>query len=135
MRKTIVLALMGAAACGTNGSSGGDLFPPKPECTGASVVPFMGTQPQVISTLQIGNAADGFDLDHDGMPDNKLAAVASIAKGSIDDALKNYSIVIPIEFFDLQSAAPDQCVKFAVYLGAYVPDADGDGKKPLIDKG
>jgi putative metal-binding protein len=138
MRKTIALALFsvvgGTAACG-GGSSGGDLFPTKPECQGASIVPFSGTQPQVISALQIGTAADGFDLDHDGMPDNKLAAVASIAKGSIDDALKNYEIVIPIEFFDLQDAVPDQCVKFAVYLGAYVKDKDGDGKKPYIEKG
>ena len=37
--------------------------------------PFAGTNPQVISQLAIGTADDGFDLDGDGKPDNKLAAV------------------------------------------------------------
>ncbi len=121
-------------ACG-GGDSGGDLFPPKPECAGVDITALQGMQPQVISKLAIGNAADGFDLDHDGDPDNKLAAVASIAKSAIDDSINNYSIVIPFEFFDLDTAAEDSCVKFAIYLGQYVPDKDADGKKPLIDKG
>jgi hypothetical protein len=121
---------------GCGGSeSPGELFPPKPECEGEAITALAGTQPQVISKLEIGTAADGFDLDNDGDPDNKLAAVASIAKGAIDDSINNYSIIIPIEFFDLQAAAPDTCVKFAIYLGAYVPDVDGDGKKPYIAEG
>jgi hypothetical protein len=136
MRKTTALFIGAAfvAGCGGGGSTG-DLFPPKEECLGADVIAFQGKQPQVISKLEIGAAADGFDLDHDGKPDNKLAAVASIAKSAIDDALNAYSIVIPMEFFDLDAAAPDTCVKFAIYLGAYVKDGDGDGKKPLIDQG
>jgi len=44
-------------------------------------------------------------------------------------------IRIPFEFFDLQAAAPDSCVKFAIYLGDYVPDKDGDGDKPFIAEG
>jgi hypothetical protein len=127
--------LAGSGACGGGGDGGGDLFPPKPECSGDSITALAGVQPQVISKLEIGGAADGFDLDHDGDPDNKLAAVSSVAKGAIDDALNGYSIVIPMEFFDLQAAAVDTCVKFAVYLGAYVKDADADGKKPLIAEG
>jgi Putative metal-binding motif len=122
------------AACGNDGERG-ELFPPKPECEGETVTAFAGSHPQVISKLAIGSAADGFDLDHDGKPDNKLAAVASIAKSAIDDALANYSIVIPFEFFDLDAAAPDTCVKFAIYLGHYVVDRDNDGDDPYVEDG
>lgn len=129
--------LFGAAACGggNDPTPGGDLFPPKPECEGAAVTALAGMQPQVINKLEIGAAADGFDLDHDGEPDNKLAAVASIAKSAIEDSLQNYSIVIPFEFFDLNAAAPDTCVKFAIYLGDYVVDGDEDGDDPLVADG
>jgi hypothetical protein len=122
------------AACGGEGAKG-ELFPPKPECDGAPVAALAGMHPQVISRLEIGTAADGFDLDRDGEPDNKLAAVASIAKSAIDDSFEDYSIVIPFEFYDLQGAAEDTCVKFAIYLGAYVPDVDGDGDDPLVPGG
>ncbi len=121
-------------ACSSNDKEG-NLFPPKPECMGDAVVPYMGKFPQVISSLQIGSAADGFDLDHDGKPDNKLAAVSSIAASSISDAFTNYTIIIPMEFFNLTSAAASSCVKFAVYLGAYDKDKDGDGKRPGIKGG
>ncbi|MBX3156553.1 MAG: putative metal-binding motif-containing protein [Deltaproteobacteria bacterium] len=122
--------------CGDDGGAGGgDLFPVKPECSGAMIAALQGMHPQVISSLAIGSAADGFDLDRDGKPDNKLAAVGSLAKSAIDDALKNYSIVIPIEFFDLDAAAADACVKFAVYLGQYVTDADDDGKNAFVERG
>jgi hypothetical protein len=133
--KTFVSASLAIAmGCGGGGSEG-NLFEEKPECTGEAITAYAGTQPQVISKLEIGAAADGFDLDGDGKPDNKLAAVSSVAKSAIDDSLANYDIVIPIEFFDLAAAAKDQCVKFAIYLGDYVNDTDNDGKKPFIDKG
>lgn len=142
MRKLLLGILL--AACG--GSDNKDtpdagmhrdpLFPPKPECTGASISAFAGTNPLVISNLQIGATSDGFDLDGDGKPDNKLGAVASIAKSAIDDSFKNYEIVIPFEFFDAPATlAADTCIKFAIYLGAYVPDKDGDGKKPYVEGG
>jgi len=137
MRKTTAVLFSGAAlvvACGGS-ESPGELFPPKPECAGESIAALQGMQPQIISKLEIGTAADGFDLDNDGEPDNKLAAVSSIAKGAIDDSINNYSIVIPFEFFDMPAAAPDTCVKFAIYLGAYVVDVDDDGKKPYIAEG
>jgi hypothetical protein len=111
------------------------LFTPKPECMGAAIVPFQGQFPQVISQLSIGSVMDGFDLDGNGTPDNKLAAVSSLAKSAIDDALKNYSIVIPIEFFNISSAMQTSCVKFAIYLGKYTHDDDGDGKKSFIHGG
>ncbi len=137
MRKTTAtifgagLALLG---CG-GGEGGGDLFQPKPECMGEAVTAYAGMHHQVISKLGIGATADGFDLDGDGKPDNKLAAVSSIAKSSIDESIAKYDIVIPIEFFDLPAAATDACVKFAIYLGKYVVDTDGDGKKPYIAGG
>ena len=121
------------AACGGGGS--GNLFEEKPECTGEAITAYAGSNPQVISKLEIGSAADGFDLDGDGKPDNKLAAVASIAKSAIDESLANYEIVIPIEFFDLAAAAKDTCVKFAIYLGDYVPDIDADGEEPFVEGG
>ena len=127
-----LVAVLGA--CGDDGG-GSELFTPKPECAGTEVAPYAGMQQQVISKLEIGAAADGFDLDGDGDPDNKLAAVASLAKSAIEDSFKEYSIVIPIEFFDLPAAAADTCVKFAMYLGAYVTDADSDDKKAFVDGG
>src|SRR5215470_14995890 len=97
-----------AGACGSDGA--GELFPVKAECKGAAVEVYSGNNPQVISKLEIGAASDGFDLDRDGKPDNKLASVAMLAAGAISDAINNYEIVIPIEFFDLQGAGKDDCV-------------------------
>jgi hypothetical protein len=132
--KKLVLGLMLATACG--GDDGrGELFTPKPECTGDSVTAFAGSHPQVISKLAIGSVEDGFDLDGDGKPDNKLAAVSSLAQASIDDSFKNYDILIPMEFFDFDTVAPDQCVKFAIYLAEYVTDGDMDGKKAFVPGG
>ncbi|MCX5744877.1 MAG: putative metal-binding motif-containing protein [Proteobacteria bacterium] len=130
-------ALYGAVVLGFGCSGddvGGPLFPDKPECDGAAIVAYMGANPNAISKLEIGKAEDGFDLDGDGKPDNKLAAAGSIAKGSIDASLAKYDIVLPIEFFDAATAVADECVKFAIYLGAFPrPDADGDGKRALVD--
>ncbi len=131
----LVLGLLIASACGGDDGGGEQLFTPKPECMGESITPYSGTFPQVISKLAIGSLEDGFDLNHDGKPDNKLAAVSSLAQSSIDDSFKNYDILIPIEFFDMASVAKDECVKFAIYLAEYVKDTDADGKKPYIDKG
>jgi hypothetical protein len=120
---SIVAGIAGVtAACGDPDP----LFEPKPECKGDSVTPFAGTFPQVISTLSIGTTADGFDLDGDGKPDNKLAGVSSIAGSAIEDALNSYDLLIPFEFFDFDSVKADSCVKFAIYLGDYRTDADGD---------
>jgi len=133
MKKRLLCVLF-ASACG--GEAGGDqLFTPKPECMGEAVTPLAGTFPQVISKLAIGSVEDGFDLDNDGKPDNKLAAVSSLAQSAIDDSFKNYDILIPIEFFDFPAVAKDECVKFAIYLADYTTDKDNDGKKAYIDGG
>jgi hypothetical protein len=134
MTKVFFALLLIAGACG--GDSGrGELFTPKPECVGAAIAPYSGTFPQVISNLSIGSVEDGFDLDGDGKPDNKLAAVSSLAMSAISDAIKNYEIIIPIEYFDFPTVGADQCVKFAIYYGNYDKDGDGDGKRPGIDSG
>ncbi len=132
--KKLVLCLLVASACG--GDDPQVLFTPKPECMGDAIgAPGSGTFQQVISTLAIGSVEDGFDLDNDGKPDNKLAAVSSLAQEAIDDSFANYDILIPIEYFDTPAVAKDECVKFSIYLADYVTDADADGKKAYIGGG
>jgi hypothetical protein len=146
MRKLTVLGLLASAllaACGGGGGNdpevdagpGGNIFTPKPECTGASIVPFAGMSPQVISSLEIGSKTDGFDLDSDGDPDNALSAVGSLAADSIMKSLASYDIVIPFEMFDVNGITSVDCLKFAIYLGAYDKDKDADGKRPGIEGG
>ncbi|MEZ4366995.1 MAG: putative metal-binding motif-containing protein [Kofleriaceae bacterium] len=113
----------------------GPLFTPKPECEGDAIEPFAGSPRVIISHLEIGDLEDGFDLDGDGDPDNKLAAVGNLAGDAIDDAFDDYSLMIPFEFFDFPAAAPDACVKFAIYLGAYAQDLDGDGDEVAKENG
>lgn len=132
--KKVCLAVILVAACGSD-SARKQLFTPKPECMGDPIVPFAGTNVQVIDTLAIGSVQDGFDLDGDGKPDNKLSAVSSLAQSQIDDSIKRYEIVIPLEYFDMPQVAADTCVKWAIYLGKFDPDTDGDGKRPGIDAG
>jgi hypothetical protein len=132
--KKLLLCVLFASACG--GEEGGEeLFVPKPECMGETVTAYGGTFPQVISKLSIGSVEDGFDLDKDGKPDNKLAAVGSLAQSAIDDSFASYDILIPIEFFDFASVAKDDCVKFAIYLADYTTDKDTDGEKAYVDGG
>jgi putative metal-binding protein len=132
--KKVCLALVVVAACGSD-TTRKQLFTPKPECMGDPITPYQGTDPVVINTLAIGSLMDGFDLDGDGKPDNKLSAVSSLAQSQIDNSIKNYEIVIPIEYFDMPMVAQDSCVKFAIYLGKFDTDGDGDGKRPGIDGG
>ena len=136
--KKLLLGFVAAslgAACGGDSSGGKELFTPKPECMGEAITPYAGTMPQVISALAIGSVQDGFDLDGDGKPDNKLSAVSSLAMSAISDSMKNYEIIIPMEYFDLPVVAADTCVKFAIYYGNYDKDLDGDGKRPGISGG
>ena len=127
--------ILGLLICGCSSKPDRVLFTPKPECMGASIVPYSGTFPQLFDSLAIGAPSDGFDLDGDGKPDNKLAAVQSLAMSSITDAINNYEILIPLEYFDFPSVGADTCVKFAAYLGEYDKDLDGDGKRPGIKAG
>jgi hypothetical protein len=101
----------------------------QPVCEGEAITPLEGAHPMVISELEIGDLEDGFDLDLDGEPDNKLAAVGSLARSAISDAFEQFDIIIPFEFFDFEDPGADECVKFAIYLGAYRLDGDGDGEE------
>lgn len=135
-RLSLITCLVTLAACGGDSNSAEPLFPDRPECEGQTIAPLSGKHQMVISFLEIGSIEDGFDLDKDGMPDNKLAGVGSLAKGAIDDSFEQFDIVIPMEFFDADDAlGTDECVKFAMYLGAYKLDLDGDGKETASDDG
>lgn len=124
------------AACGGGSDSGSkNLFPEKPECQGDPVAPLMGDQTLVISDIAIGAKADGLDLDGDGEPDNALYGIGDFAKDPIAQSFASYDIVAPVEMFDFPQAAADDCVKFAVYLGAYKMDNDGDGGQTANDSG
>ena len=126
-------------ACGSDDAAqqpdAGSLFPPKPECQGQAVQQFTGAQTQVFSKLAIGSQADGFDLDGDGRPDNKLQGVGALANPAIQDSLNDYSLLIPMEMFDFATAAVDTCVKFALYLGDYKADGDADGDDTAVADG
>jgi len=135
MKKLALCSLLLAACGGDDAAGTNPLFEPKPECTGAAVDAYTGSFPQVISALAIGSVEDGFDLNGDGKPDNKLAAVSSLAQESIDDSFANYDILIPIEYFDFDTVGQDSCVKFAIYLAKYVTDADNDGRSAYTDDG
>ncbi|HTR50029.1 MAG TPA: putative metal-binding motif-containing protein [Kofleriaceae bacterium] len=135
MKKRLFVVVLAAAAACSSSSPPKQLFQPKPECMGDAVVPYMGTDQSVINTLAIGSLEDGFDLDGDGKPDNKLSAVSSLAQSSIDDAFKSYEIVIPMEWFNFPAVAATACVKFAFYLASFDTDGDGDGKRPGIAGG
>jgi len=142
MRRSLSLTFWGVAAAGLLSACGGDddttlppLFEPKPECMGDSIAPLQGQHRQLISFLEIGDLMDGFDLDGDGKPDNKLAGVGALAGDAISTALTDYDLLIPLEMFDFPTAAADSCVKFALYLGVYKHDDDTDGKDSAVDGG
>jgi hypothetical protein len=115
------------AACG-GGDDDGALFEEKPECEGAAIAPLDGQHHMVISFIEIAGMDEGFDLDRDGEPDNQLYGVSDLAREGIEDSFDAYDIIAPIEFFDFEEPGADQCVKFAVYLGAYKLDGDQDGQ-------
>jgi len=132
------IAALPLLACG--GDDGDDttlppLFEPKPECEGMAVTQFTGMHTQLISKLSIGTAMDGFDLDGDCRPDNKLQGVGALARGAINDSFQSYELLIPVEMFDFATAGVDSCVKFALYLGDYKTDLDEDGDDSAVADG
>ena len=142
MQRSLSLMSWGLATAATLVACGGDdparlppLFEPKPECQGESIAPLQGQHQQLISFLEIGDLSDGFDLDGDGDPDNKLAGVGSLAGEAIGDSMKQYDLMIPLEMFDMPAAAADTCVKFALYLGVYKYDNDMDGEDTAVEGG
>ena len=129
--------LFGLLICGCGDKADKVLFTPKPECMGDAVVPYAGTFPQVINTLAIGRRRRWLRSRRRRQgPDNKLAAVASLAMSSITDAVSNYEITSSRSNISTCRRSPStRCVKFAIYLGAFDNDKDGDGKRPGIKGG
>lgn len=143
MQRSLSLTFWGLAAAALLSACGGDddgtqlppLFEPVPECAGESIVPLAGQHRQLISFLEIGDLMDGFDLDMDGDPDNKLAGVGALAAEAIADSMAEYDLLIPLEMFDFSNVAADTCVKFALYLGQYKADLDADGANTAVEGG
>lgn len=103
-------------------------FAAKPECMGDKVDFKKGQRSLVVSNLEIAAGNQGIDLDGDGKPDNKLGAVSSLANPELEGTFKEkHDVVIPMEFFG-STSGDSQCTKFAMYLGQFLKDRDGDGK-------
>ena len=124
MTRVVSLGLLGAlllvSACTSNDDA-------PAECSGAPIVAYEGDQVMVMSSLEIGRAGDGFDLDGDGNPDNKLAALGALTNSSIKRSFDSYGFILPIELFDFPAVGVDDCVKFAMYVGSFRRDEDEDG--------
>jgi hypothetical protein len=138
-------AVVGASAVAIVGCSGGtravdmgpDLardpnckpFQPAPECrpNDLMVQVLGGSRQLVVSSLAIAKFSEGFDLNCDGRPDNKLSPLGALANQSITDAfMTTHDIVLPIEMFGY-TGADTACAKFAFYLGRVKEDRDNDG--------
>ncbi len=140
--RLLSVVLLGACigACGGDDPAGEETpdagAPVVTDCGGEAVVPFQGKHRMVFSRLAIGGPNDGFDIDGDGEIDNKFAGLASLAKEPIESAFEDFSLVLPLEFFDVgDDLAADECVKFVVYQADYSLDGDEDGKKTVRDDG
>ena len=79
--------------------------------------PHQGDLSLVVSALAILPLGTSYDLDGDGDPDNKVAAIGSISQSYIDDGLAAGTMVLPVEIFD-RDPDPDACVKLGLYTGA-----------------
>jgi hypothetical protein len=99
------------------------------DCQDDPVPVFGGSHQTVVTTLGIASPSRGFDLDSDGDEDNLLGPLGSIANGYIEDSMALAEIIIPFEFFGLSGADNDDCVNFALYVGVFPPDQDGDGER------
>ncbi|HEX9101636.1 MAG TPA: putative metal-binding motif-containing protein [Polyangia bacterium] len=117
---------MSIATAGCNSKK--DPFKPVPECMGPSVVPFMGSRSMVVASLAIADADEGFDLDLDGKPDNKLSPLAALGNDSIKMSFtQKHDIILPIEMFGYEGS-DNSCTKFVYYVGKFNKDRDADGK-------
>jgi len=106
-----------------------------PECAGETLLAMQGAHPMVVSRFAIGAQADGFDLDGDGLRDNKLGGLATLAEGPIAEAFARRDLVVALELADIPALASDPCVKVGFYVGAYKLDRDGDGRRTAIGGG
>ena len=113
----------------------GPLFVEKPECNATPLVPFAAGRALIVSSLGIGAQTDGFDLDRDGVRDNKLAGLGPLARASIEEAFTRFDLVVPFEIADLPAGAADSCIKLAFYVGRMKIDRDGDHRLTMAGGG
>ena len=89
----------------------------------------------VVASLAIADADEGFDLNLDGKPDNKLSPLGSLANDTIKTSfMSKHDIVLPVELFGYDGADAS-CSKFNFYVGKFNVDKDGDGKDTSWDHG
>jgi hypothetical protein len=106
------------------------------ECMGATITPFKGDRQLVVSSLQIAESNQGFDLNGDGKVDNKLAALGAVANQALMDSFtKGHDIVIPVEMFGYNGESNTTCTKLAFYVGKFNVDRDGDKNDTTWNKG
>ena len=98
----------------------------EPPACGRPLVAHQGDVALAISALSIPPVASSYDLDGDGQPDNKLAAISSLAQSAIDDGLKQGTLVVPIELFD-RDPDPDACLELGLYRGSCAGSGSGSG--------
>jgi hypothetical protein len=133
MHRLLILAAIPVVALGCDSKK--DPFKPVPECKGAAITPFMGSRSMVMASLAIADADEGFDLDLDGKPDNKLSALAALANDQIKTSFQSkHDIVLPMELFGYDGADAS-CTKFVFYVGQFNQDRDADGKDTTWDRG
>lgn len=136
---TALLASALAVACGdddggTNDNVGDDAAVVRPdvyvgECQNDPTPVFGGEYPTIVSELIIAPGNVGFDLDFDGITDNALAPLGALANSELGNSFDEGDIIIPFEFYGLDSVEDDDCLNFAVYFGTWPPDMDLDGEK------
>lgn len=99
------------------------------DCQDDPVPLFGGSHQTLVKELAIASPAEGFDLDYDGDSDNLLGPLGGIANSYIADSMELAEIIIPMEFFGLDSDTEDGCTNFVFYVGVFAPDQDDDGER------
>jgi hypothetical protein len=136
MRRLLILSAIAVGALGCDSKK--DPFAPVPECMGPTPVALMGTRQLIIASLAIADLEEGFDLDLDGKPDNKLSPLGALAndqiKLSFSGATAKHDIILPIDMFGYAGADSD-CTKFNFYVGQFNKNRDGDNKDTTGDHG
>lgn len=99
------------------------------DCQDDPVPVFEGSHQTLINTLAIASPTTGFDLDFDGDSDNLLGPLGSLANGYVDESMEKAEIIIPMEFYGVDSDQDDDCLNFVFYVGTFPPDQDDDGQR------
>jgi hypothetical protein len=89
------------------------------DCGGDPLIAHQGDLAMTVSAFDFDPIATSYDLNGDGQPDNKMAALASISSPLTADGLAMGTFVVAIEIFD-RDADPDACLKLAAYRGTCV---------------